>query len=414
MQEEIKNNLSNPSQLEQLYRDNKSSFKKAFSQLYPEISNHLTAQVWHERLRHESSDISWGNKSELIVVILLSLLGGFIAQIPNFFNVSEDFFYPRNITFVVFPMLTLYFAWKQSFSLKKSLILLGVFLLSALYINLLPNNSDSHTLMLASIHLPLFLWTVVGYSFTGSEYGNLQKRTSFLRYNGDLIILSAVIVIAIMILFAITKGLFSLINIPIEKFYFDNIVIWELAAAPIVATYLIQTNPQLVKNVSPIIAKVFTPVVMLTVIAYLIAIVYTGKDPYNDREFLILINFLLIGVMAIILFSVSETSKNNSGRFSFLMLFILSSVTVIINGIALSAILFRLFEWGITPNRLAVVGSNMLILINLLMVTYRLFISLRDDSQRASVENSIASFLPIYSGWALIVAVVFPVAFSFI
>jgi len=59
---------------------------------------------------------------------------------------------------------------------------------------------------------------------------------------------------------------------------------------------------------------VFTPLVLTTLVIYLIAVIGTGKDPYNDRDFLLIFNLLLIGVMAIILFSIAETSKNSDSK----------------------------------------------------------------------------------------------------
>ena len=53
-----------------------------------------------------------------------------------------------------------------------------------------------------------------------------------------------------------------------------------------------------------------------------------------------------------------------------MILFILSIITVIIDLIALSAIFYRLGTFGITPNRLAVLGSNILILGNLAIVNH--------------------------------------------
>jgi hypothetical protein len=87
----------------------------------------------------------------------------------------------------------------------------------------------------------------------------------------------------------------------------------------------------------------------------------------------LIFNALLIGVMAIIFFSVAETSTTTKGRTEIFVLLLLSIVTIIVNGIALSAILFRIAEWGVTPNRAAVLGSNFLILINLLLVTGQLY-----------------------------------------
>ncbi len=413
MKEEIKNHLEQPRELEKLYRDNKTGFKKAFDLLFPEIEQNIAAQIWNERLNFEQREVSWGTKNELFWAIAISLVAGVIAKIPDILGLDPDYFYPRNISFIVFPALAAYFAWKQSLPWRKLIVISAIFVLSAFYINLLPVNEQSDTLILAGIHLPLMLWALLGFTFTGNEFQNDRRRIDFLRYNGDLIVMTTVILIAGGILSGVTIGLFELINIRIADFYFRNIAVWGLAAAPVVGTWLVQTNPQLVKNVSPVIAKVFTPLVLLMLVIYLVAMVYTGKDPYNDREFLMIFNLLLIGVMAIILFSVAETSNNGTGKISTLLLFLLSVVTIIINGIALSAILFRISEWGVTPNRLAVMGANLLVLTNLMMVTYRLFKSLRDAEELVSVENSIASFLPVYTAWTAIVAFLFPFIFGF-
>jgi hypothetical protein len=88
-------------------------------------------------------------------------------------------------------------------------------------------------------------------------------------------------------------------------------------------------------------------------------------------------------------------------------------VTIIVNGIALSAILFRISAGGFTPNRVAVLGSNLLILINLLMVTTQLFKVLLKKENVSSVGKAIAFFLPIYCLWAMIVTFIFPLIFGF-
>jgi len=413
MKEEITGNLDNPAQLEKLYRDNKTTFKRAFNLIYPDIRETTAAQIWYERLNFENEEISWGTRNELIFVIVAALIAGLVAKIPAFSGIKEDFFYPRNLSFIVFPFLTAYFAWKQKIQPKRLLIVAAVILISAIYINLLPDDPKSDTLILACIHLPIFLWAALGFTFVGDKLNSYQRRLDFLRYNGDLVVMTTIILISGGLLTGITLGLFELIDLKIEEFYFQYFGIWGLAAAPLVGTYLVQTNPQLVNKVSPVIAKVFTPLVLLTLVVYLFAVVYTGKDPYNDREFLLIFNLLLIGVMAIILFSVAETAKNSTNKTGTILLFALSGVTIILNGIALSAILFRISEWGITPNRLAVLGGNVLILTNLILVTYRLFQTVKNRNEIESVEKSIASFLPIYSFWTIVVAFVFPILFNF-
>jgi hypothetical protein len=413
MKNDILLNIDNPRQLEKLYRQNKSDFKQQFRIVYPELRQNKIADFWNERLNYETEDLYWGSRKEITFIIIASIVAGIIAKLPGFLNLDEEFFYQRNIGFTVLPILSLYFAWKNKLS-TKPLVFIGLaILVSLFFINFLPDQKKSDSLLLSCIHLPLFLWSVVGYAFVGGDLGNYDRRLGFLRYNGNLAIMTGLILIAGGILTAGTIGLFSLIDLNIEKFYFENVVIFAVAAAPVVGTYLTETNPQIVNKVSPVIAKIFSPLVLITLVAYLSAIIITGKDLYNDREFLLIFNGLLIGVMAIIFFSVAGTSRPTRNYIETFILFLLSTLTVIVNGIALSAILFRISEWGITPNRIAVLGGNIIMLANLILVTIKLLKELRRKNDKTEVGEAIALFLPVYAIWAFFVTFFFPLIFNF-
>lgn len=413
MKEEIKENLDNPKKLEELYQSDKSGFKNSFNEIYEEIQDETIAQFWHERLNYSAPGILWGGKSDLPVILIASFIAGFIAKLPEFTSIEEVFFYPRNIGFIIFPVLIGYFAWKQQFNQKKLLLLTGVLLFAVCFINLIPENSESQTLILSCIHLPLFLWAVLGYSFTGNRFKDSHARLDYLRYLGDLVVMTTLILIAGVILTSLTLGLFSLINVNITTFYMEYVVVFGASAAPIVGTSLVRSNPQLVNKVSPIIAKVFSPLVLVTLVTYLLAMIGSGKNLYTDRDFLFIFNMLLIGVMAIILFSVVETDKNDRSRLGVAILFALSAVTVIVNGIALSAILYRISEWGITANRLTVLGGNLLILCNLILVSLNLLKGIKNNENLLKVEQNIAFFLPVYSIWTVVVTFLFPLLFQF-
>ena len=413
MKDEILRHLNDAKQLEKLYRTNKAPFKRAFGTIYPQIKGNPLADFWNERLTYETDEISWGTRRELFLVIVASLLAGVIAKLPALLNINEEFFYSRNIGFIVFPLLTTYFAWKNKLSPGKIAFIAGATLVGLLFINFLPNVTKSDTLVLSCIHLLLFLWSILGFAFVGEKDNNVEKRLGFLKYNGDLVVITTLIVIAGMILSGITVGLFSLIGFHIENFYFQNIGIFALPAAPILGTYLTQANPQLVGKVSPVIAKIFSPLVLVMLITYLVAMVYSGKDPYNDRDFLMVFNALLVGVMAVIFFSIAETSGTNKSRAEIWVLFLLSLVTIVINGVALSAIIFRISEWGITPNRAAVLGGNILILVNLLLASVQLSRVLSKKTDITAVGKAISFYLPVYTIWTIIVTFLFPFIFGF-
>lgn len=412
MKNEILSFLDNPGQLERLYRSNSASFKKEFTALYPTIKDKPLAEFWYERLNHDTDVISWGSKKGLWFIAFACVVAGLLAKFPSIFSLNEEFYYPRNIGLIVFPILIAFFSWKNKLPLKFNIIIWTIISISAVFINLWPG-IESDTLILACIHLPLLLWAILGAAFTGKKLNDYEKRLGFLRFNGDLVVMMAIIIISGMLLSGITIGLFELIGLKIEEFYMQNVVIFGLPAIPIVATYLNYSNPHLVNKVSPIIAKLFSPAVLLMLVIYLGAIMFSGKNPYTDREFLLLFNLLLIGVMALIFFSVAESTQKVKNSFGIWVLLLLSLVTIIVNGIALSAIIFRISEWGFTPNRLAVLGSNILILIHLLMVTSILVKTVQDKSHVSKVGTVISKYIPIYVIWTLVVIFIFPLIFGF-
>jgi len=412
MRDEIIANQKNPRVLEQMYRINKTSFKREFSSLYPELKGNALADFWNERLNFEKEDLNWGTSRELVFVLIAALIAGCIAKLPAFFSIDEEFFYTRNIGFIVFPVLSAYFARRNKLSTAKIAVLAGAMLIGLIFINSLPVK-ETDTLILSCIHLVLCLWAVLGFAFVGETGNEDGKRLGFLKYNGDLVVICALIGIAGLIMSGITVGLFSLIGFNIEKFYFQNIAVFGLAAIPVVGTYLTQTNPQLVGKVSPVIAKIFSPLVLVMLVIYLFAMVYSGKDPYNDREFLLVFNALLVGVMAIIFFSVAETAGTTRSQAEIWILLLLSVITIIVNGVALSAIVFRITEMGFTPNRTAVLGANILILVNLLLVSAKLFGVISKKADISGVGQVMARYLPIYFSWAIIVTFLFPLVFGF-
>ena len=365
-------------------------------------------------MQENESKISWGNGVELLVVVVAVLVVGFLAKLPDYFSISPENYYARNAGFIAFLPLIAFLGWKRKLPFSNGLTTSVVIAIAAFYINFLPGDFPDYgdTVVLAFIHLPLFLWFLFGSVFAGVKSKNIDDRMVFLRYNADLVVVSILILIAGAILTGITFALFATIEIDIQEFYFDYVVIHGLVGTPIVANFVINKNPNLVHQVSPIIARIFAPLVLLTVIAYLVSIVYTGKDPYNDREFLLIFNGLLIGVMGIVIFSIVEF-KDTASRWNLFVTIGLAVTTIVVNGVALSAIGFRITEWGFTPNRTVVLGENLLIFAHLILIVSGLVQAMRHKTALDNVESSVSRFLPLYGVWTMVVVFLFPVMHEF-
>jgi len=404
--------------LERLFRQDPDQFKICFDKVFSANPESIILQVWNERLHFapfEKKDFKKRNElRDIFLVILLSLLAGTVAKLPGFFGtIQEDFFYPRNIAFTFLPMISFYFIIKNKVSKKIILSVVTLFLISLIYINILPDLKSSDTLILSCLHLPFFLWTLVGISFTGDDFRDSSEWMEYLKYNGELLIYIAILLVTGLILTGLTIALFSVIKIDIKNFYLNWIAIYGLAASPIVATYLTRVRSQIARNLAPSIAKIFSPLVLITLIIYLLTIIILRKSPFADRDFLFIFNVMLISVLAIVIFTIAERKAINSKTLSDYMNFLLVLLALIIDLVALSAILFRLTSYGMTPNRIAVLGINILIFINLAGVIINYIRFFKKKSTITSIEMWITKYLPVYSIWVAFVAFGFPFIFSF-
>ena len=83
---------------------------------------------------------------------------------------------------------------------------------------------------------------------------------------------------------------------------------------------------------------------------------------------------------------------------------------VCVDGAAIAA---RITEFGFTPNRVAALGENIVLLVNLAW-SVRLYARfLRSRGEFAALERWQMAYLPVYSVWATLVVVVFPPLFGF-
>jgi hypothetical protein len=225
-------------------------------------------------------------------------------------------------------------------------------------------------------------------------------------------VMSGLMLIAGGLFCAITIGLFSLIGVRIENYFQDYIVPIGLSSVPVVAAFLVQNNNQLVSKISPVIARIFTPIVFVTLFIFIATVIATGNYPNSNRDFLMLFNVLLVAVMALILFSLTEITKSSDQKMNQWLLLGLSFLTIVVNIIALSSISYRISSYGFSPNRLSVLGADLLILFNLILVSRKLFMIVKGKVGVEEVEQSIAMFLPVYFIWTAFVSFGFPFFFN--
>ncbi|MFE7062558.1 DUF4153 domain-containing protein [Sutcliffiella sp. NPDC057660] len=406
-------NIHNPHELERIYRKDPKAFKNSFLQAWEQNPDSQVLNVWFERLHFkEAANTEKSSKlqKDFIFMGILAIMAGIFTRIIFHF-VEQEVIAPINLAFGIIPFIATYFVYKNT--PKKSIIysLVALFLISGVYLNMLPLN-DKDSIILTYLHIPIFLWILLGLAFTGNEYSKGSTRLAYIKYNLEYSILYASMAVSGMILAALTMQLFSFIGLDIEDFYFSNVVLFGASALAIVAAYLVSMNHKLAKNITPYIAKIFSPLVLVTLLVYLIAVIWLGKNPFLDRNFLIAFNGILLGVLVVTIFSITESDSDEKKNISDYINFALIVLALIIDSVALSAIVFRLSSYGITPNRLAVLGVNILIWANLILIMFSYFRFLQNKSGPSTIQDSVTKYLPVYGLWAAFVIFTFPLIFN--
>jgi hypothetical protein len=419
MKDKIAENLNNPEELERLYRLDGRSFAQAFRRLGPESAG-PSYDFWMTRIRFdEDGRLSTCAKADpephlpVQMVVLLALIAGTIAKTPDLFGIDENFFYPRFIAFALFPVLSAYFLLRIQAEKRILGLVSGVFLISVVYMRFLPGTKGSQTVLLSCIHLPFFLWTVTGLSFVAGRFKEIDRRIDYIKYNGELAVYTAVLLISGMILTGVTAGLFSVIRVDIMGSYRRWVVVYGAAACPIVGCQLAALRSKGNTRISPVIARIFAPLFLFTLIAYLLVIVLQRKSPYTDRDFLIVFNIMLLLVLAIGIFSITEKEIEKGQKWLDAVIMALLVFGLLVDLIALSAILFRLGSYGFTPNRIAVLGANLLVCGNAAGLVCFHGQQLRGKRDLQDVKRWIGRYLPVYSLWTAFIVFVFPLLYVF-
>ena len=413
MKQQIIDSINDPDRLEALYRQDQGNFEKYFSEISGEYDSSLV-RFWQIRLTPDRTAVRTGLQlRDLIEVLAIALFTAILVLIPALFTgVNREFFYLRDIALIAFNGLIIYsYRLNKVAGIKKWMLYGAVLIITCLYINLLPTGT-SDSIILAELHVPLMLWCFFGLTYVQFDHRNLTGRMNFIRFSGELIIMTGLILLAGGVLTAVTMGLFNVIGMNIMKFYTDFIAIPGGVAAPVIAFYLIRTYPGITNKIAPVIARVFTPVVLITLTVYLFSLLFSKNSILENRELLIVFNVMLLGVLTLILFSISGINRETSGKNSVMALFLLSAMAVIINSIALAAIISRVLD-GLTPNRTVVLITNILVFINLILIAVKLYRVRFKGAPSEIIEKSVAEYLTVYAVWTVIAIFIVPVVFGF-
>jgi hypothetical protein len=384
-----------------------------------EFAREHSERLWKQLVigSTETAEPEAETRKEAIVVFALAVAAGAAFKLPGWFGLEwganeNDAFYMRNLSFFVLPFLTGYFVWKRRLSQRTWGMLALVFAAAVVIANVYPFQDRGDTLALAALHLPIVLWLPVGIAYAGGRWGETSGRMDFIRFSGELLIYYALIALGGGVVTGLTAGMFNAIGIDFEP-VFENWLPCLVLGAVIVAAWLVEAKQSVIENMAPVLTRLFTPLFALSLLAFLGTMIFTGRGVDIEREALIVFDLVLVLVLGLLLYSISARDPDApAGGFDWLLVLLLVS-GLAADAFALTAITSRITEFGFTPNRVAALGENVILLVNLAWSTVLYVRFLRGGGSFASLERWQTAYLPVYPIWAAIVVLAFPPLFGF-
>jgi hypothetical protein len=354
---------------------------------------------------------------EALVVLGFAVAAALAVKLPALFGLrlgdGGEAFYARNASLFVLPLLTGYFAWKRRIAPVTGVWLALALGAAALFANAFPFAADSDTHVLSALHLPIALWWVVGLAYVGGRWFGSGQRMDFVRFSGELVIYYVLIALGGGVFTAFTLMMFKAIEMNAGWFALGWLIPCGAMAAVIIGSWLVEAKQSVIENMAPVLTRLFTPLFTILLVAFLATMAWTGSPINVKREVLIGFDLLLVLVVGLVLYAVSARDPQAPpGFFDGLQLLLVASALAV-DVVALAAIAARISEFGFTPNRIAALGENLILLVNLTGSAWLYARFLCDRGSFAVLERWQVAYLPVYSIWAAFVVVVFPMAFSY-
>jgi hypothetical protein len=358
-------------------------------------------------------------RAEILVVISLAVAAALAVKVPALFGLrlSPDDelppFYARNASLFVFPLLTFYFVWKRGSGVVRGLWLALPFAAGAVFANIFPFRTGSDTQVLTALHLPIALWLAVGFAYVRGRWFDDGGRMNFVRFSGELAIYYVLIALGGGVLTGFTIMMFTAIEMNAEWFVGGWLIPCGAAGAVIIGSWLVEAKQSVIENMAPVLTRLFTPLFTVLLLVFLATMVWTGSPINVKREVLIGFDLLLAVVVGLVLYAASARDPQAPPDFFDGLQLLLVVSALVVDGVALAAIAARISEFGFTPNRVAALGENLILLVNLAWSAWLYACFLRHRGSFAALERWQIAYLPVYSVWAAFVVIVFPMVFGY-
>jgi hypothetical protein len=385
-----------------------------------EFAREYSERLWKQLLvPSDTDDHSADKQRNTMIAVGLAIAAAVAVKLPTLFGLNlvgspeGETFYVHNISLLILPFLAVYFAWKRGLDHLGQARVAAPFVIAALLMNTLPFARMGSTEVLAAIHLPIMLWFAAGLAYMGGQWNNHTQRMNLVRFSGEWFIYTVLIAFGGGVLMGFTFLLFESIGLDAEPFVESWLLPCGIAGAVVISGWLVEAKQSIIENMAPVLTRLFTPLFTLLLLSFIVTLFWSGSGILVERNVLIGFDLLLVLILGLLVYSISARDPEAPPDMFDRLQFILVVSALLVDIIALWAIASRISEFGFSPNKVAALGENLILLVNLggSAMFYAQFLFKR--AHFASLERWQTAFIPVYPIWAGLVVVLFPILFSF-
>jgi len=234
----------------------------------------------------------------------------------------------------------------------------------------------------------------------------------FVRFTGEWIVYYALIALAGGVLVGLTDGVISLAVPEASSIIWTWVVPSGAAGAVLVAAWLVEAKKSIIENIAPVLTAIFTPLFAAMLLVATVVYAVTGIGRPFDRDALVLFDALLIVVVGLVIYGISARSTRRAGLMDALRLTAVVAA-VLLDLLVLVAMLARIGQFGFTANRVAALGLNLVLLIDLVVTAVIIVRMLRGRTPALALERWQTSYLLVIAGWVTAVVLLLPPVFGF-
>src|ERR671920_284889 len=277
-----------------------------------EFAREHSERLWKQLVvvPSDSGDPRARARTDAIVAFCLAVVAAVIIKVPALFGIQLDqdagfYFYARNLSLFVLPLLTGYFVWKRRLDTSTLRWLAVAFVAAAVIANAYPLAPGGSTEALTALHLPIALWLVVGIAYAGGRWSQVGGRMDFIRFSGELFIYYVLIALGGGVLTSFMMMIFQSIGIDVEPFFESWLLPCGAVGAVVIASWLVEAKQSVIENMAPVLTRLFTPLFAAVLVTFLVTLLWTGRGVDIERDVLIAFDLLLVVVLGLLLYSVS-------------------------------------------------------------------------------------------------------------